>query len=1598
MSIGRRRRGVARRAFVPPLPSPIAEAVITSSPPMSSASEPRLALRAGDVLDGRYRLTERLGHGGFGDVWRAEELLPDGAPFRDVALKLLLAGGSDAVDWAEEAKLLASFRHPSLVTIYAAGILATTPPQRYVAMELLEGQNLAELLKARGPIAWRRVLGWAASAAAALDLIHAAAVVHLDLKPANLFLCADGALKVLDFGIARRAGVGSVIARRGDRLPASVTTREAEMATGLFIAARAGVSHEDAFAATRPVGAADTLLATDATIRADGAPSTGTPRVVIGTPGFMAPEVLEFAEPTAAADAYALAVCVVQLCTGHLPLAAPDEPASWDDPTAVSQWLDEIRSATLRGVLRPFDAGGTGLPRGVAALMKRLLAVDPAQRGVVPGKLGALFEEAWERPHGVPDPPYFGLAPYPPEGEGLLFGRDDDTARLGRELEFEPTVVLQGPAGAGKSSLATAGLVPYLARRGADGKDDWIAAPVTPGDDADTALAAALAKVSPELEHADLDALAAYCDRSPVGLVLLVDPFDPLAAPSASSARLAALCEAIAAGPTRPGLRLVAALREESLGALLETPLGASLRAALRFVGAPSTAAVKDIVAAPAHFAGVQVYGVDRVAADAQRELRAGGVRLPFVALALHDFWTARDRSLKKAAERGKSAPPPSSALHGDRWSATGGVRGAVVRHAERVLATFTGDDRELVEEMLLRLAATDGKLVRWEEDELCEAVSPARGPALIEHLAREHLVLRSRGAVELGHEALATEWQTLASARLSQMERLSFLERLREARLAWERADNHKDFLLHGALLDEVRARAAWTARGLGPADHAFLAASKRRARIRSAWRGALGALVAGLVGGGLWGEKMLQEAHEAEARARASAAELEQLAELAGRARRTEDPYQRVAFAAAAMERGSPDGLLPLDIAAAAGNAARATFLTLEHFDGPAFPWDDRFLLGLASATTLAVVDFRPPEPDVIEDVDLDFDPAEAQELHFKMPAIRKVRPHAAALVERLPFAFDTAFATRAADGEVKVFRLRDDGKPVLAAVAPMRCAGAMHAAAAAPVLACATDRGVARWDLAKARRGADPLAQSPFPGSVGDVSADGERIAAFSGKDAIVWTPAESSSVAIRAARPIVLARLSPRDRAVALFEGTSVEVFDERRPSAPAFSFTARDKAPDQIRWDDGGLDLAVCGPQGGRWYYLKRGGRAKDDPPPRGDPCAAPRPRNQPEPVRTVEDYAEIADRELGPHVLTGGFRLRKRRYLSRDLVLFDVAAATPLSAPPGAPVPPAAARLLRFEGKDEIGSDEPRAEVDSASAVERDDATVMFNIGGELRFYSLIDSTRLFSRKGNFLRRCPDGRYLAWSVEGDRWLLTDGWTGAELGRVPREPGIIVGADGACATLYTQRLDGTLAAHPFDGKPARDLAVADGYVFLARPVQARTGAPAGVLLALGSGAIARIDDGASAVQVLAYATPRATALAEGPKAGEVIFADATGVVLVRPGAAPTWLRDGAGGAEWEDLSPAPDGGSVLLAADDRVAVLDVARREILGSIPVQGRGRFARWDDEGSVLAWSPSRVAGAEGTVIPRGVALARAVSGAISNLVVDKGRITLKR
>jgi hypothetical protein len=237
---------------------------------------------------------------------------------------------------------------------------------------------------------------------------------------------------------------------------------------------------------------------------------------------------------------------------------------------------------------------------------------------------------------------------------------------------------------------------------------------------------------------------------------------------------------------------------------------------------------------------------------------------------------------------------------------------------------------------------------------------------------------------------------------------------------------------------------------------------------------------------------------------------------------------------------------------------------------------------------------------------------------------------------------------------------------------------------------------------------------------------------------------------------------------------------------------------------------------------------------------------------------------------------------------------------------------------------------------------------------------------------------------------------------------------VIGADRACSALYTQRLDGAIVETSFATGAARVLAQADGYVYEARPSFVAKATPAGAAfgpglwIALSSGAIARIDERTGAVRVAAYATPRAAALAEGARPGDLAYADASGIVLLRPLPSATatgeitWrserMLEATGESPWEDLAVAADGASMLLASADRIASLDLSRHEVVGWMNAEGKTRLTRWDDEGSVIAWSFDRVGGAEGQVIPRGISLAKLVASSISNLGAEHGRLVIHR
>ena len=181
-------------------------------------------LRPGDVVDGAYVIQRLLGQGGMGAVFVALEPELD----RRVAVKVLLGegrGGEATARFEREARAVAALQSDHVARIFRVGCLVSGAP--YMAMELLEGEDLAASLARRGPLPGGEVLSLMLQVCEGLAEAHERGIVHRDLKPANLFLARrpTGAttLKILDFGIAKAA------------TPAPLTATRAFLGTPLYM-------------------------------------------------------------------------------------------------------------------------------------------------------------------------------------------------------------------------------------------------------------------------------------------------------------------------------------------------------------------------------------------------------------------------------------------------------------------------------------------------------------------------------------------------------------------------------------------------------------------------------------------------------------------------------------------------------------------------------------------------------------------------------------------------------------------------------------------------------------------------------------------------------------------------------------------------------------------------------------------------------------------------------------------------------------------------------------------------------------------------------------------------------------------------------------------------------------------------------------------------------------------------------------------------------------------------------------------------------------------------------------------------------------------
>ena len=343
-----------------------------------------------------YRILEKLGAGGMGEVFLAE----DSKLERQVALKILapeVAGDPEHFErFRREARAVAAVSHPNIVTVHS---VEEDQGLHYFTMEYVDGGNLGESAPAGG-FALSDLVAWAIPLADALAAAHAVGIVHRDLKPGNVMVSARGEVKVLDFGLAKR-------------------------------------------------GSADARGADDALTRVGA---------LIGTVAYMAPEQIRGAEIDERADLFAAGVLIYEMAAGRHPFGSGDRgdlitAILNDQPPPVSATKPELGTGLDRVMARCLEKEPGDRFQSAAELRRALMEVE--RESTKAAVTLPLPTPAFEERRAPDRPEVWSL----PQSRNLNFtGRDDEIDQLRQLVETAqravPMVAVVGLGGVGKTQLA----------------------------------------------------------------------------------------------------------------------------------------------------------------------------------------------------------------------------------------------------------------------------------------------------------------------------------------------------------------------------------------------------------------------------------------------------------------------------------------------------------------------------------------------------------------------------------------------------------------------------------------------------------------------------------------------------------------------------------------------------------------------------------------------------------------------------------------------------------------------------------------------------------------------------------------------------------------------------------------------------------------------------------------------------------------------------------------------------------------------------------------------------------------------------------------
>ncbi|MBM4371468.1 MAG: protein kinase, partial [Deltaproteobacteria bacterium] len=656
----------------------------------------------GETLAGKFEILRLLGKGGMGRVYLARDLRLG----RKVAVKIIredLATSPAVLErFLKEAKVTANLSHPNIVEIHDYGIHEGRP---FIVLEHLLGE----------PLAARRT-GKPQPDGIVLELVlpvvralkhgheHVPRIIHRDVKPENVFVCEDGRIKVLDFGLSGLVAPTAAPSRNVD--PALV---------GL------------------------------------GAPREAT-RSTAGTLGYMAPEQFRGEDQDPRVDVWAVGVVLFEFLAGRRPFQDLE-----DD-------LEVFRKRVLSAAAMPDVRGAVpGVDPDLAGIVARCLAKDRDVRFPNAADLLAELERVAVRIRyrsEATGEPYRGLEPFSADDAAWFFGRGEDAAALLRALDSQALVGLIGPSGAGKTSLVQAGLARELRERGLG----WEVLALRPGREPLRMLARRFV----ERTRADEDGLVETLRMEPgragqalrllarkqgKRVLLFVDQAEELYTLSAAEPERRAFLAALlgAADDPHGPVRVLIAIRTDFVDRLAEhREFLKLLETGMLFLGPIDATGLAECLRRPAELKG---YGIEAgIVADVVQALAARPGALPVLQMVGQKLWEARDeasRLLTRAA-----------------YDKAGGARGALAGHADAVLERLDPGTRELAGRVLCRLVTPERTRAAVLRSELQGLGDRAVLDGILDGLVRGRLLVVSGAgsdpSFELVHESLIDGWPRL--------------------------------------------------------------------------------------------------------------------------------------------------------------------------------------------------------------------------------------------------------------------------------------------------------------------------------------------------------------------------------------------------------------------------------------------------------------------------------------------------------------------------------------------------------------------------------------------------------------------------------------------------------------------------------------------------------------------------------------------------------------------------------------------------------------------------------------------------------------------